>query len=86
MTNELANKIYDVLVSQAGAREAERNSFVYDQSESASPAKEWRFQCSLGFGGKYWPERNQISCYSEDETEERNAFIAKINEELSRLK
>lgn len=43
---------------------------------------EWRFSGHLGFGGKYWSQRNDVTCYQEDMTEERRILIDKTNEKL----
>lgn len=83
--------IYDILVIHAGAREEkyEENQFVqcalgWDFNNSL----EYRFQGSLGFGGKIWlPEHGEpyVTCYQEDETPERNKAIEKTNEELKKV-
>jgi hypothetical protein len=41
MSNETANAIFDVLVSEAGASEGYRESFVHNQTHSH--VTEWRF-------------------------------------------
>lgn len=48
---------------------------------------EWRFGGGLGFGGKLWWEgtRVWVSCYAEDETDERNARIASLNAQLAQV-
>jgi hypothetical protein len=45
---------------------------------------EWRFQGSLGFGGKFFRDSNgyRVSCYPEDKTPERNAAISRANSRL----
>lgn len=42
MTEEFAHKVYDILVA-FGARESDRDSFVYDHTRDKYPATEWRF-------------------------------------------
>jgi len=38
---------------------------------SKEPCTEWRFQGSLGFGGKFRYPRMSVDCYPEDETPAR---------------
>jgi len=83
MTEEKANKVYDILVSLGNAREDERECFVYNQT--SSECSEWRFCGNLGFGGKYRAYRNTVDCYREDLTEERKNIIDKIDLELSKI-
>lgn len=83
ITEEKANKVYDILVSLGSAREDERGSFVYNQINGE--CSEWRFCGNLGFGGKYRAYRNTVDCYKEDLTEERIIIIDKINSELSKI-
>ncbi len=82
MNETFLNKVYNLLVAIGGAHEYERESFVYHHLEGCT---EWRFQGQLGFGGKYYSERNKVSCYSEDKTEHREYLIKKLNEELAKL-
>ena len=86
MDKERANKIYDVLVELGGASERDRDSFVYHHTkEESEMPSEWRFGGKLGFGGKYWSERNWVTCYSEDEIWVEVGLIEKINERLSKI-
>lgn len=92
MSEERANKIYDVLVNLGGAPESMRFAFIYHYTKSDERTStfdtipsEWRFQGKLGYGGKYWTERNAVNCYSEDETPEILKLIKDINNELSKL-
>jgi hypothetical protein len=73
--------VFDVLVEIAGASEGDRAQFVYDHTRER-PSHEWRFQGKLGFGGKYWRERNTVSCHAEDETKDRLETILKTNKAL----
>lgn len=74
MTEEVANAVFDILVTYAGANESIREDFVYHQSTSV--CDEYRFQGALGFGGKFrrsWGrsgERWYVDQYPEDETPE----------------
>lgn len=83
ITEDKANKVYDILVSLGSAREDDRDCFVYNQTNAE--CSEWRFCGNLGFGGKYRAYRNTVDCYSEDLTEERRIIIDKINSELSKI-
>ena len=47
--SNLANRIYDVLVAEAGASEYFRQDFLYHFG-----THEFRFGGDLGFGGKFW--------------------------------
>ncbi len=49
LTEEFANKVYDILVSEAGAIESERNDFIYHHCTDKYGCSEWRFQGKLGF-------------------------------------
>jgi len=84
MTEERANKIYDILVKY-GANEYMRRSFI-NAHTCPDVCTEWRFMGELGFGGKYRSERNTVDCYREDETKERLKLIKKINKELEKIK
>ncbi len=75
-----ANKVFDVLVKYAGARESLRDDFVHNH-----PCQEYRFQGNLGFGGKYYSRGNRVSCYQEDETPERAQIIKQTNHHLTLL-
>ena len=85
MTEERANKVYDILVELGGAVENMRDSFVYAHM-SKDVCTEWRFQGKLGFGGKYRSEYNTVDCYREDETKKRLKIIDKINNKLKEIK
>lgn len=77
------NDIFDILVEHAGANQTLRSSFI-NSLKDGTP--EFRFQGSLGFGGKYYPRENMVSCYSEDRTPLREEAIDKTNAALKQLK
>ena len=85
MTEEIANKIYDVLCQMGGASENERSSFVYHHAENRDGIEEWRFGGKLGFGGKYYSGRNEVGCYPEDENKDRKILMKKINGALKEI-
>ena len=80
-----AEAIWDVLVEFCGAGEFDRESFVICATDGNWT--EWRFQGSLGFGGKVWNNagRFYVNLYREDETPERIAARDKANEELEKI-
>ena len=86
---ELFQLVYDALVKFCGAsdRAYDREHFVAVQC-AEEPPTEWRFQGSLGFGGKFWRDngRFRVSCYPEDETPERLKALSETNMVLSRLR
>lgn len=88
MNEETANNVYDVLVATVGARAHDdaRHEFVYHQT-SDHPPDEFRFQGRLGFGGKFWRrhDRWDVTCYREDETDERRNMIQTANAILAPL-
>ena len=81
LTKEEAERIYTLLVQEAGALESERVDFVCHRS-----ATEWRFRGKLGFGGKFYNTASgmRVSCYPEDMTEERETIIKWVNALLQR--
>jgi hypothetical protein len=85
ISNEtVANLIYDILVSTCGASDNGwgRYDFVHH-----FPTSEYRFQGSLGFGGKFWVNHGcwYVNCYREDETPGRLDAIASANVRLENL-
>lgn len=86
MTEQTANRIYDVLATLLGANEDMRQSFVIQNT--ASLCREWRFIGTLGFGGKFrnTDGRYFVNCYPEDVTPERTAAIEMANGLLTKIK
>ncbi|WP_045740776.1 hypothetical protein [Actinoplanes rectilineatus] len=93
LTADQANAIYDILTQHAGAHEDGRSNFVTAQTGNG-PA-EYRFQGSLGFGGKFWrttgmrrTDRNlswRVTCYEEDRTPDRDVAVEATNRALAGL-
>lgn len=79
---EKFNSIYNILVKLGGASEMMREAFIHAQIHDC---REWRFGGKLGHGGKYWNYENQVNCYSEDLTKERQLIIDNINSELKQF-
>ena len=84
LTEAQANQVWDILVETCGAHEDMRSDFLYQAQQTRR--LEFRFQGSFGFGGKvYVEEPPRVSCYPEDETDERNAAVATANNKLNFL-
>ena len=94
---DAAHKIWDILLEHTKLEppeegtlyhkyDVERNSFVTNAVDGNWT--EWRFGGGLGFGGKVWNNAGRwyVTCYSEDETPEREEIIAKTNEALAKLR
>ena len=94
LTPAQARAVYNVLVEHAGATEAGRDAFVVVQANSLQP--EFRFQGSLGFGGKFRRERLDdrwyVDAYPEDikrdptiqnRIDATNAALAALNTEVA---
>ena len=89
---DIAEKIYYILVEHAGYYDSESNKgqFVYHQSVKPSKynqfggCTEYRFQGSLGMGGKFWNTNNKfyISSYTEDKGSKEAKIISNVNELL----
>lgn len=88
-------KCWDILVEHAGAyndnRGYNRAAFVQSMlDEGYGGCQEYRFDGTLGFGGKFRRNGNRnyrvhVTCYPEDETEKSRATIAKVNKLLAEL-
>jgi hypothetical protein len=90
VTAEVADRIWTVLVAEAEARRDQRDVFVRYLTERVGLFGSWeyRFSGSLGFGGKlhYNGFRGAyVTCYPEDLTDERQATIDKVNEQLAEI-
>jgi hypothetical protein len=88
LPQEMAHKVFDVLVHVAGASEHSRNEFVYHYTLSDRPPTEWRFGGTLGFGGKFWRANDKwyVTCYREDGSVERQKTIDEANASLAALR
>lgn len=96
ISEEIARKIWDVLVEHCGVRRPEegskelafdlyRDSFVRYATEGNWT--EFRFCGNFGFGGKVWHNagRFYVSFYSEDKTPEREAAKTAATLELTMI-
>jgi hypothetical protein len=93
-TNEIFNKIYDVLVESGGAPEHARDGFIFYHVGHHHPAcnssgmvSEWRFMGYFGMGGKLFCSVDlfNVSYYSEDETTVRRLTKLEIDRALKPL-
>lgn len=77
---EMYNKIYDILEEYTDARPWHRDDFI-EYFTTDSNAAEYRCCDKLGFGGKFWNNAGKIyvSCYEEDETDERYQIKETVN-------
>lgn len=80
-----ARAVYQVLVDECGAQKNDPFGFIAEFT-SADPCTEWRFQGSLGFGGKFRYPCLSVDCYAEDETPQRLKSIEDANRRLFVLK
>lgn len=78
ITREQANAAYDILVKNCRAKNDDglRFGFVSAVAHLVHPADKYRFQGSLGFGGKFRNNGNRddvphVDCYPKDETPAR---------------
>lgn len=85
MISEITCKnIYSYLVQECKAHETLMSDFVHHVSSRKTG--EYRFQGSLGFGGKfYWGDSWRVSAYTEDMTNDLRSLIERVNKELSRM-
>lgn len=93
ITEEVANKIYDILIEHAGCYDPTKNGhedhsrwqFVHYATEGTWT--EFRFGGPLGFGGKVWNCNGHwyVTCYREDEKAVQKRIIRKTNEALDKL-
>ena len=84
MTTEQKRAIWDVLEQHCAAPPSMWPQFEYHFPQ----CREFRFQGSLGFGGKVWKRYGAgvfVNCYAEDETPERRAVVEAANQALSEI-
>ncbi len=83
--------IYEILIRTCGAYDAADaylQFIVAADRFSALHSFEYRFQGSLGFGGKVWLYNGDypyVNCYREDQTPERKKAIAQADQALREL-
>jgi len=87
LSKEIANKVFDLLIEEAGAYEGNRNEFLFAQTRKPDEyykfggCTEFRFGGKLGFGGKFWNTNNRfcVSAYSEETGSIQAEIIEKVN-------
>lgn len=86
MSEQAARSICRILKEECGATDFMLEGFW--RAEGDHVCTEYRFQGYLGFGGKFWSANGRwyVTCYSEDETPERQEMIRKANERLAALR
>ena len=87
LSKEIAAKIYDILVAEAGASLEWKAKEHFTDLQSSEYVTEFRFCGKLGLGGKFWRNggRWYINCYPDDSTPERERIIKATNERLQAL-
>lgn len=95
MTEDQANKVYDLLVKEVGASADPLTRQQFIQYMTAPQAvhlgsKEWRCQGMLGFGGKLYVGREphslwHVDCYREDATAFRRQLMFRVNDMLGHI-
>ncbi len=78
---EIADRVYNILVTNLGAPEHVRSEFLYHWG-----TPEFRFGGLLGLGGKFWYPHFRVSCYPEDSTPGLQVLIKEANRLLGELK
>jgi hypothetical protein len=78
--------IYQVLALFAGAPVSDLEHFVFCLTHAYNRPQEWRFRGSLGLGGKYWRQSNEVTLYQEEMTEERRLVLENVNRALAWMK
>lgn len=90
MSDDTANKIFDILCDFVGANERDRDYFVRYFTATDFPDQPREFRCcwALGFGGKFHrtPREWWVSMYNEDETEPRMRMMKMATDLLLNLR
>ena len=88
LTEEEWKQVYGILVEECGARDLD-GSWAYSEFRHSQlrGTTEFRFGDTLGFGGVLFNSggRLYVSCYSEDDTPEREAAIEAANARLKKF-
>jgi hypothetical protein len=86
--SDFYKRAYAILVELGGALPFWEEQFVHYFTTESGDTLEWRFQGKFGYGGKFWRRYNNVhdvTCYSEDITNERKKLIKEINKRLKAL-
>jgi hypothetical protein len=82
---EWLNAVFDLLVEIGGAHDSLRAEFLQLLGNAERPCDEFRFQGTLGFGGKYRRKTNTVDFFPEDLTPARVATLVRLNKKLAKL-
>lgn len=84
LTQEQANKVWDLLTSKYGAQENDRYSFCEYYTKDNQFSHEYRFMGIFGFGGKIHLDLHGLSAdyYPECETPKLNVEMSNLNATL----
>jgi len=88
---ETFDRVWDILVAQAGADLESREDFIRAHAKKAPQGNltEWRFCGHLGLGGKFRCDRSArrylVTCYPEDETADRKRVMEETNLKLAEV-
>lgn len=87
LTEEQAQDYWNLIFLHGGAHPNDQPAFVRYMMMASQFPKEYRFQGRLGWGGKahFDGKRAYVSCYTEDDTPERDLIKKLLNEELRGL-
>lgn len=92
LTDEQANRIYDILVRNAGADNRSHYREMFVVGVTNPKMREYRFIGDLGFGGKFWNSDGKwyVTAYGEDikyyVLSDRAEMITNANAALAGLK
>jgi hypothetical protein len=87
MNKELAQRVYAVLVDVCGASNDERSQWRFEDAfEGDHPASQYRFEGSLGYGGKFFFPSFSVSYYCENQTPEGDETCKRANALLEPLR
>ncbi|MBX4188078.1 MAG: hypothetical protein KW793_03010 [Candidatus Doudnabacteria bacterium] len=86
-TEELASKVYELLIEYAGADASKKKIFVYYQTHPPGRDREWRLTIKLGSTGKFVSNESELKVTADDDdlTSERRELIQKLNTQLACL-
>ena len=88
MNEKFYRDVYEVLVKFTGAVDSHNALDCFVQlhlDDEGSCCREYRFQGTLGYGGKYRAGTNRVDYYHEDGTPERQEIVDITNKELYNL-
>jgi hypothetical protein len=72
-------------MEHAQAPKSAKSNFLYHHAIDEEPCDEWRFQGMLGYGGKYFRQKNRVDCNVGDDTPAVKAVITTLNDALAQI-